>query len=419
MLNTYLNFGFLITLTLIPFYFRQWAHERQTSEINDLNSMASKLCIADLVMMIVSSSLATHAKRDSLTTMVMGAAFISIMLIFSFRSQAAQKIRKIETTPKEKFIQSARSLGGFLSSIGLYYLIVYQLGKAIGTLPAVAVALVVVIGTAPLMVQILFSCQKMHPSTLKDEIRSVFEKAGVYLGEIYLMDTDRMKMSNALVCGSKYGFGPFKRSLFLTQNLFETLEEDELKAVICHEASHFQMHHIAKRGFSALFVIVMALLCVGLPIGLIAVTIQSKEWITTLTILNLIGNLIFQYTFIFRVIRKHEFEADLNAVNLGANPQALIRALEKISEFNGSSQVREDILTRMVMGNAHPTLEERKEALVAHHLPRSARILPETRFVVSYAMVVLIVGAWFVNANKESLWGPNREIASERAQTSQ
>ena len=349
--------------------------------------------------------------------MVMGGAFLSIMLLFSFRSKAAQKIRQIEITSKEQFFQSARSVGAFLSSFGVYYAIVYQLGKSIGTLPAVAIAMVFVIATAPLMVRILFSCQKMHPSPLKDEILSVFKRAGVQLGEIYLMDTQKIKMSNALVCGSKYGFGPIKRSLFLTQNLFETLEEDELKAVICHEASHFQMHHIAKRGFSALFIIVMALVFVGLPIGLVAVTIQSKDWITALTVVNLVLNLIFQYTFIFRVIRKHEFEADLNAVNLGANPQALIRALEKITEFNGAGHA-EDALTRMVMGNAHPSVEERKEALLAHRVPASARILPAPRFLVSYAMVVLVIGTWFVNANKETVFGSNREIASEKGESS-
>lgn len=414
MLNTYLNLGILAVLVAIPFYFQIWIRSRKTWVISEVNAKTARLSCLNLGLLFLSSFLASHEKQNQPSLIVFGASIFSFLLLFSFRTKVIQHIRKIEVTSKEQFIRSLRSFGGFFGSMGLYYLIVFELGRFIGTLPAVAIATLVVIGTAPLMVRILFSCHRMHPSPLKDEIFSIFQKAGVKLGEIYLMDTDKFKMSNALVCGSKYGFGPMKRSLFLTQNLFHTLDEDELRAVLCHEASHFQLHHIAKRGLSAFLALLAAFIFVMFPIGMIAVTIQSKEWISALSILSLIINLIFQFIFIFRVIRKQEYEADLNAVKLGATPQALIGALEKITQFNGGHDRNEDWITRHVMGNAHPSLEERRDALLTQQIPKSARILPEPRFIASYAVIVLVIGTWFVNANKDSILEPNREIASEK-----
>jgi len=415
MLNHFLQLGCLALIAVIPFYFLDWIRSQKTPpSVAQINAKTAKLCVANFVALYVSAFTGhEHGNPYARATFVI--SILSIMFLFSFRSKTLQKMRNVQITSKDRLIQSVRSFAAFMGSIGLYYLIVFSLDRFIGIVPAIAVGLIVVIGSAPLIVRVLFSSTPMHPSPLKEKILNVFRGAGIRLGEVYLMDTDRFKMSNALVCGSKYGFGPVRRSLFLTQNLFQTLDEDELMAVIAHEASHFQLHHIAKRGIASLLVFLTSVIFVNLPIGMIVVTIHSKPWISALTMANIGINLIFQFVFLFRLIRKQEFEADLNAVKLGAASESLVHALEKITDANGATREREDWLTRMVMGNAHPSLEERCDALRMNRMPASARILPPTRFLVSYATIVLVIGAWFFNANRESFSHPNREIASEKA----
>jgi Zn-dependent protease with chaperone function len=318
MLNSLAQFILLAIICAVPFYFQYWLKTTPEADTRAVNSLASKLCIFNLSMLFASSLLATHDKTDKQSLVMFGAVFFSSMLLFSFRNKAAQNTQKHEVKPKEQLIQSARAFAAIGGTFFTYSFIIYHLASVIGMLPAVAIAITTLIAIAPLMVRVLFSCNRMHDSPLKDELVAIFRKAGVSIGEIYLIDSNKTRVSNALVCGSRFGFGPLKRSLFLTENLFEILNEEELRAVISHEASHFQLHHVAKRGLSALIVIIAALICVGLPIGLVAVSIESKDWINTLAIINLVANLIFQYFFIFRVIRKHEFEADLNAIRLGA-----------------------------------------------------------------------------------------------------
>jgi|GEM_PF-3530973 len=419
MLNHFLQLGCLALIAVIPFYFLDWVRSQKTSPtVREINAKSAKLCVANFVALYV-SAFTGHEQGNPYATATFVVALLSTMLLFSFRSKTLQKIRNVQITSKDRLIQSVRSFAAFLGSIGLYYAIVFSLAPFVGILPAIAAGLIVVIGSAPLIVRVLFSCTPMHPSPLKEKIIGAFRNAGIRLGEVYLMDTDRFKMSNALVCGSKYGFGPARRSLFLTQNLFQTLEEDELMAVIGHEASHFQLHHIAKRGLASLLVFLLAVVFVNLPLGMIIVTIHSKPWISFLTMTDIAINLLFQFVFLFRLIRKHEFEADLNAVKLGSSPESLIRALEKITDANGATpdanDRREDWLTRIVMGHAHPSLEERCDALRLNRMPESARILPPAPVLVSYATIVLVIGAWFLNANRDSFRHPNREIASEKA----
>lgn len=419
MLNSTVQFLFLAIIVGIPFYFLHWTQNNRSLAAREINTRASKLCIAELALLLITSFLSTAQKTESTTKIMFGAVFLSIMLLFSFRSQATQKLRKIELSHKDRFIGSFRSFAAISLTLGLNYGAVYALAPFIGTFAAVAVAIALIISVAPLMVRILYSCNPMHPSPLKDNILAVFKSAGVNLHEIYLMDTHKTKVSNALVCGSKFGFGPMKRSLFLTENLFEVLNEEELKAVICHEASHFQLHHVAKRGFSALALFVLALIVVSAPIAMIMMLVESQTWLTTLVLVSIACNIFFQFAFIFRVIRKHEFEADLNAVTLGANPEALISSLEKITEFNGGSQTKEPLLTRMMMGSGHPTLDERRDAIRSYQMPKSARILPEMRFIASYVAIVLVIGTCFLNAKKPTTSALQREIASETQKSAQ
>jgi Zn-dependent protease with chaperone function len=413
MLNSYVNFFFLAAIISGPFYFQAWLRRHPSKTVKEINSKSSWLSVYTLGFMLISTFFSAGRKNSAQAIVIFGASFLSVMLIYSFRAKKLEATRKITVSHSDRLMQSIRSFALFMGTAGLFYAVMLIVSRVFGTVPAVAIAIIVSVLSVPLVFRIVYACRPMHASSMKNEIIAVFQKAGVKIAEIYLIDSNKMKAANAFVCGSKFGFGPMKRTLFLSEKLFAVLDEEEIKAVICHEASHFQLHHIAKRGVSALVIVVTALVAIGLPLGMLAASIPSKEWAAAIAIVNLVANMIFQYIFILRVIRKHEFEADLNAVVLGASPYALIQALEKISAANHISTDSEDWITRTVMGGSHPTHEQRREALYSHRLPVSARILPASRFIVSYAAVVLVIGAWFLNVKQTSVVNANREIASE------
>ncbi len=222
----------------------------------------------------------------------------------------------------------------------------------------------------------------MYPSELKSEILSVFKAAKLNIGEIYLMDTHSFKLYNAMVCG---------RTLFLTQNLFEKLEPEELKAVICHEASHFKLKHIAKRIFAGICITAISMVLIGLfnTFLLMALELKSKGAQSVLFLTGIVMTLAFQLYWLFKVIRKQEFEADVHALNLGGSGAALVSALEKLTRSNGSSFKAESLLTRLVLGHAHPSFEERKEAIFNRQIPTSAQVLPPISLMVSYVCVII------------------------------
>ena len=415
MLNYSITLLLVFATTGIPFYFQYWAQSAPKKTLEEINAKSAKLMLVCLLNLFMSSFLGVATGSKNLGGVSFGAAFLSLMLLFSFRTKIIHSIRGVRVKPKDQLEQSVRGILALSFLYGTYYLIVHGLARWITTLPALAIGITFVIFLAPIMIRIMFPTTRMFDSKLKGEIKDLFKSTGVEIGEIYILNTDRFKISNALVCGSKYGFGPFRRSLFLTENLFSVLEEDELKSVLLHEASHFQLHHLAKRGFASFCAVVAAMVVTGIPAGMLTMILPHQGYYSSLIMGSMIAvNFWFQFNFIFKVIRKQEFEADLNSVKLGGSPEALVSALQKIIRFNGGSEKKESTLARWMFGSGHPSFEERKNAILSASMPKE-RLLPEMKWVYGYstACCLLLIGLWVRPVSHPER--VNREVASQKS----
>jgi len=416
MLNTILFYAVMLLVVGVPFYFQYQIQNsltqfttpaEATPKINSLTAKLSLFLIAALYFM---SFLALEIKNSAYSKVGFGSCFLSIFLLYSFRGKLIHKIREVPADHMEQFRRSLRTFIALGGLYGIYFATVHFLIPFTGTLPAIAAALLFIIYSTPIFVRIWMPTQKMHPSPLKEDIFAVFKLADSRIHQIYLIDTDRFKSYNALVCGPKYGFGPFQRSLFITQNLFEVLEPEEIMAVVCHEASHFKLHHVAKRGLMSFVGLLIGMFAVTLPAGFLGIIVNTPLYDHfALTSITVLGCIAVQMFFLQRVVRKQEFEADFEALNLGAAPHSLISALEKITFKNGSPRVKEDTLSRLMLGHAHPSTEERVNALQSRQLPSDSKVLPDLKWCVGYASVVVMLGAFAMIRFDSKV---NRQIAS-------
>ena len=399
MLNTIFFFALMAAVTGVPFYFNYRFQNTAKDQLNTsvINSLAAKLSLFIIFALYAMSFLALQVKNAAYSKVGFCACIFSFFFLYSFRSKMIHQIREIPADPRERLQRSLRTVVAMGLLYGIYFATVQFLIPHTGIFPAIGIALIFITYSTPLFVRVWMPTQKMHASTIKDEILAVFKSAGNPIHDIYLIDTDRFKSYNALVCGPKYGFGPFQRSLFITRNLFEVLEMEEIHAVVCHEASHFKLHHVAKRGFMSLVGLLVGMFTVILPMGFLSILMNitpNKNF--GLVIFTTLACVVVQMSFLSRVVRKQEFEADLEALNLGASPAALIAALEKITEKNGMSRVKEDKLSRFMFGHAHPSTEERIIAIQNGKLPQDSKILPAWKWSATYASFVFVLGTFAV-----------------------
>src|SRR6185295_17656777 len=84
---------------------------------------------------------------------------------------------------------------------------------------------------------------------LRDRIVELAEKAGVKIGQIYLLPTGKGQMANA--------FAASGNNLLLTDCLIKGLTEREMDAVIAHELTHLKHRHPRQLGSLMVFLIVL------------------------------------------------------------------------------------------------------------------------------------------------------------------
>ena len=350
MFNQLLFYALLFAVTGAPFYFQARAHT--LIEINRLSARLSALILGSLFFMNFFTGMTSKTSSENLLSF--GACFFSFYLLYAFRAKKIAAIREIQTTPQENFKKSFRSLLALVTTYGLYYSVYRGLLPVLGIIPSVILAIASLVYATPLLVRMWLPTQKASASALKDALFSVFQQAKCPIYEIYWVNTTRSKIFNAFVCGPKYGFFSLKRSLFLTQNLLDILSPEEMVAVASHEAAHFKQHHVFKRAMAGFFLMLASALVVSTFFALIK-THSLLSSVFLCLIVQLVG--------MGRVIRAQEFEADRVALQLGATPQALKSALEKITLQNGGSRQKNDFLTRFMSGHFHPALVERLDAI--------------------------------------------------------
>jgi Zn-dependent protease with chaperone function len=425
MLNTTFYYLLMFAVVGVPFYFQHRAKgisESITVEdgIGKLNGITARLTIFIIACLYVMSFIGISLRNTAMQEVGFFACLFSFLFLHTQHSLIINRIRREPIKPEDRLRAAVRKFAVVIVVMTIYFGLDELLVPQLGTIPAVIISISVLIYCVPLLVRIGLDANTMHPSELKNTILNTFDRAQTPVGEIYLIDHKRFNGANAFVCGPKYGFGPFRRSLFVTKSLFETLEPDEIQAVVCHEAAHFQKNHLFMRGFYSVLGLILGASLVSFPLLFVASLLKLPTVWFQLAIMIATGSTVMaQLWFLFQVIRKQEFEADLEALKIGASASALISALEKLTIKNGSSRKRESAFQRFIFFNAHPSVEERVIAIKDRKIPEDTRFFPSWQVSVSYASFIILSASLALVYQKggKSNETAQRSIASESKNT--
>lgn len=179
---------------------------------------------------------------------------------------------------------------------------------------------------------------ELEDESLKNRIEALMTRCGFLSKGILVMDGSRRSSH-----GNAYftGLGNNKQIVFF-DNLLDSLEEDEVEAVLAHELGHFKKKHIVKRLVSMTFLTLAGFAMLG--------WLMQQQWFYNglgMTTQSIYAALVLfsiaspAFTFFLSPIsamisRKHEFEADDYAAQQ-ADANKLIEALVKLYKENANT----------------------------------------------------------------------------------
>ncbi len=173
---------------------------------------------------------------------------------------------------------------------------------------------------------------------LRDRIQRLMERCGFHSKGIFIMDGSRRSGH-----GNAYftGIGNNKRIVFF-DTLMQSLDPEELEAVLAHELGHFKRKHVIKMLITSAF---MSLLGLAL-LGWLAQQSWFYEGLGVSRTSNATALLLFMLvmpvfsTFLQPIMaaiqRKYEFEADEFAASM-TRAEALIHSLVKLYRENAAT----------------------------------------------------------------------------------
>ena len=173
---------------------------------------------------------------------------------------------------------------------------------------------------------------------LRQRITTLMDRCGFASNGIFVMDgSKRSSHGNAYFTG----LGKNKRIVFF-DTLLETLDANEVEAVLAHELGHFKHHHVRK---GLILNAVTTLLGLALLAWLIkqdafylALGVTHASTYMALVLFTMVMPLLSIYLqpAMSYLSRKHEFEADDFAAEQ-SQPQTLIQALVKLYRDNANT----------------------------------------------------------------------------------
>ncbi len=179
---------------------------------------------------------------------------------------------------------------------------------------------------------------ELEDESLKQRIEQLMTRCGFISKGILVMDgSKRSSHGNAYFTG----LGNNKQIVFF-DNLLDSLNEEEVEAVLAHELGHFKKKHILKRLISMTLITLIGFAVLGF--------IMQQQWfyaglgmttpsIYAALVLFSIASPIFTFFLApvsAMISRKHEFEADAYAAEQ-ANADRLIDALVKLYKENANT----------------------------------------------------------------------------------
>ena len=213
---------------------------------------------------------------------------------------------------------------------------------------------------SPYVIEPLFNkFTPLEGHELEDRIRDLMGKAGLKVSRVFKIDASRRsRHTNAYFSG----IGKVKR-IVLYDTLLELMNENEVLAVLAHEAGHWKKKHVLKM-IAVTEIIALAIAYIAfrlLRIEFLAAifNIQGASFFAKIVILGFIFSIVsFPVTPFFSYFsRRHEKEADRFATELTSAPEWLATALMKLSRDNLSNLHPHPIYAKIYY--SHPPLVER------------------------------------------------------------
>jgi len=192
---------------------------------------------------------------------------------------------------------------------------------------------------SPYVIEPLFNkFSPLEEGLLEERIKDMMKKTGIKVSRVFRIDASRRSHhTNAYFTG----IGKVKR-IILYDTLMEKMGEEEILAILAHEAGHWKKKHVLK------MIVLFELL--SLAGAYIAFRILKTDFLalfgfgggsffSKLVLLGFIFSIVsFPFTPIFSYIsRRHENQADRFAVRLSPNPESLATSLIKLSKDNLSN----------------------------------------------------------------------------------
>ncbi|MCP4763098.1 MAG: M48 family metalloprotease, partial [archaeon] len=211
-----------------------------------------------------------------------------------------------------------------------------------GEIGYIAVFIVAISIFGPLLIQKLWNCKPLEPGTSRTRIENVCKQAGLKYADILKWELFGGTMITAGVMGIIARF----RYILVTPALLNSLNKDEIDAVVQHEIGHIQKHHMIFylfffAGFIAcnflFFEPLMLLLYISEPVyRLFEVFGVDKNTAHSILIsASLISIFILYFRFGFGFfMRNFERQADLHVYSFTSDASSLISTFYKIASFS-------------------------------------------------------------------------------------
>ena len=178
----------------------------------------------------------------------------------------------------------------------------------------------------------------MEDGSLKDRIQGLLTRCGFNSQGIFIMDgSKRSGHGNAYFTG----LGNNKRIVFF-DNLVNSLEDEELEAVLAHELGHFKCKHVIKMLIATAIMSLISLAILGWLINeswfYTGLGVEQPSHAAALLLFLMVSS---SFTFFMQPIsayfqRQFEFEADDFAAN-NAKASKMISGLVKLYEENANT----------------------------------------------------------------------------------